>query len=255
MMMQFSSYLYIFCLMILDMKIAQTTEVQATSQPHITTLKELCKDFHIPPENCSCRIFKIKDPLIKSLCDVDKPVIVTHSTILPNIFGSLAVLFAIIGLLGNVLVILVSWSVSGDITTCQKLVTMLAVCDLVSGVFQFIKSLRNLWTSKWIYGFVLCKLFNGVEQLGTCLSMGLILLICVERYVGITRPFDGGLSPRNLKIGLFTNIALGVCAVIPCLIFFSNFLLFRKRSTGYGNSDMSCKNNNGAFSFTNDGFV
>ena len=29
----------------------------------------------------------------------------------------------------------------------------------------------------------------------------------------------------------------------------------RKRSTGYGNSDLSSKNNNGAFSFTNDGFV
>ena len=113
---------------------------------NITTLEELCKLFHIPPKNCTCSIFKVKDPFIESLCDIDQPVI-HYSHIFSKVYASLAILFSIVGVAGNSLVVIVSAFAKEDLTTCQKLVTCLAVCDLISAGVLLLKAVRNLWTN------------------------------------------------------------------------------------------------------------
>ena len=50
----------------------------------------------------------------------------------------------------------------------------------------------------------------------------IILIISVERYVGITHPFHGGLSAARVRSALTTNAVVGVVSVVPCLVYFSN---------------------------------
>ena len=95
------------------------------------TIEELCAIFGIPPENCSCEIFDVRDPTIKSLCHTYDRV---YNRTVSQLYAALSVIFSLLGVIGNLSVIVVTTcSPKHHTGTCKKLVTSLAASDLMSG--------------------------------------------------------------------------------------------------------------------------
>ena len=186
-------------------------------------LKQICMVFGVARENCTCDKFQVKDP--KTLCNM---LDTNNKTQVRNIYHGtfnfihaiITMVAAVIGIIGNSLVIVIAFVNRNDLATCKSLIAQLALCDLLFAALNFFISIPKLWTTNWLYGLALCKIMSGCEDLGSCLAVGIILLITIERYIGILNPFKKGLSKTILRYLLSLNAFIAISSVIPLFIFY-----------------------------------
>ncbi|XP_066930782.1 5-hydroxytryptamine receptor 1E-like [Clytia hemisphaerica] len=129
--------------------------------------------------------------------------------------GLISIPIVFLGILANFVVILVGWQQWKIYTACQKLITALAGFDLFFAVMKLIVSVPLLWTCQWVYGNFGCKTFGSVLGASSSISIGLILLISIERYIGITNPFARGLSQSHLLLGYLVTIITAFILMVP----------------------------------------
>ena len=139
---------------------------------HIT---DMCKTLLIPLMNCSCdkltMFFGTQDRnssfcspnapenLEKHLRDVRKA---EFSIVLPL----LATIVALLGTLGNSIVVWVQISVVGVKNKHSALITLLAVCDLLFALLALVYYIPKLLTNQWLYGEVGCKVIGSAHTVG-----------------------------------------------------------------------------------------
>lgn len=198
-------------------KLKTRKKIKTKEVPRIETLEQYCKLLRISKSNCVCSNEKLSELF---WCLKEKPTTYTYNKTLSRLYAALVITFSILGIMGNALVLAVAKS-KRELPTCQKLIASLALCDFVFSVFQFVQGFRNFWTNTWIYGSFLCKITYGFEQLGTCFAMGIILVISIERYIGITNPFSRGLSVKHFRILMVVNIIYGIIATMPLFLFYT----------------------------------
>ncbi|KAH0510294.1 C-C chemokine receptor type 1 [Microtus ochrogaster] len=127
----------------------------------------------------------------------------------------------IIGMIGNILVILV-------LTQYRRLRSMtsiylfnLAISDLI-----FLSTLP-FWIDytlkdNWVFGDAMCKLLSGFYYLGLYSEIFFIILLTIDRYLAIVHAVFA-LRARTVAFGITTSIitwALAILASIPGLYFF-----------------------------------
>ena len=124
-----------------------------------------------------------------------------------------------IGILGNILVVAVSLRYYFMITRCNLLITILAVTDLSTSSIRLWRNFPNLWTCNWVYNRFSCTLGHGVLNAASYISMGLIVMIAVERYLGIVHPFYRGISNMKLAFMLILNVGIGLSIASPIFMY------------------------------------
>ncbi|XP_021502214.1 C-C chemokine receptor 1-like protein 1 [Meriones unguiculatus] len=133
----------------------------------------------------------------------------------------------IIGVIGNVLVVLV-------LTQHKRLRSMtsiylfnLAVSDLVF-LFTLPFWIDYIIKGDWIFGDAMCKFLSGFYYLGLYSDMFFITLLTVDRYLAVVHAVFA-LRARTVTFGIITSIitwVLAILASIPCLYFFKAQLEF-----------------------------
>ena len=199
--------------------------VAVSTETTMSGLQGICDVFQIPKENCRCEMFRLggDDQTYKSVCHLVEslPVVKTKMwfTVYSQIYAGIAAVSSVIGIAGNVLVIIIALRYKTDLPTCKMLIAHLATCDFIFAILQLIIAVPKFWTNKWLYGVFCCKLLFSSELLGISLSVGIILLISIERFIGIVNPFHGGLPEIVVVVILMVNVVIGAAAVTPMLIY------------------------------------
>ena len=167
-----------------------------------TTLEVLCKRCHISIENCTCS----KQTM---LCSFLSEANLNQTPFTPTlkckesenmVNAAVKVAAALVGIIGNMLVLIVTYKNYSNSSRCHRLIGALAGVDFVFSVAQFMASFPKFWTCEWIYGLVMCKILESCGSLSVVFALGIILIIALERHAGIVHPLSGGLSSKNLKL-------------------------------------------------------
>ena len=130
------------------------------------------------------------------------------------LFVSIDFSITCIGLIANAIVVLISskyWTLS---TLCQKLIAYLALADMLCSAVHFIHLFPQLWTCSFLYGYAGCMFISLVVASSSQISLSVILVIAMERFMGIVYPFSRGLNTK--KAYLITTV-LSFCGILITL--------------------------------------
>ena len=116
-----------------------------------------------------------------------------------------------IGIIGNLLVLIVCLRNFRNVTPFKFLTGHLAFCNSIFSFTQIFNIAGNGWyngrISAWMFNSTLCKLSKGSSHLSSLVSVGAILAITVERFVGIRQ---GMLSNTP---NVWKKVLAGICLI------------------------------------------
>ena len=181
----------------------------------VTNIQDMCIVMEISPEQCSCsksaelcEHFPEKDPVTYiELREADLAVagITTTSTI--------------IGVLGNALVLRISFKYRAFLTKSKMLIAILSFTDFISSLLNLLSSVHLYWTPEWVLGSPACAMLHSSMHLSSWLSAGFILIIAVERYFGILYPMRRELRRSTIVYGgVGAYIIVATVTAIPLFI-------------------------------------
>lgn len=128
--------------------------------------------------------------------------------------GFFNVFFGVCGIIGNVIVLLVTYFERVTISRCQYLITCLAGVDLLFSILQVILHVPYFWTCYWIYGEPMCKILHGASDLSFMLALGFISVIALERFFGIVYTLNGWFSKGFLKLAVILNLTTAIIVTL-----------------------------------------
>ena len=215
-----------------DLEATHSTTSAATGHIKITveSIKEICILAKIPLSECLCTI-KPKSCDNGTDTNITKPILSTHyhdNLSLPidhnyfksfsQIYASVTIICSIIGGAGNAAVLIVACK-QRKISHSKMLIALLAASDFTFSVVHFVNILYLFWTQHWQYGVIMCKLIRSFKLLGSLLTIGFILIISIERYLGIVYPLQKTFN--NLRLAkklVVTNIVIAIATISPYFI-------------------------------------
>ncbi|KAI6197684.1 putative G-protein coupled receptor C06G4.5 [Aphelenchoides besseyi] len=125
------------------------------------------------------------------------------------------------GVTGNFYVIIQlkrSWKQRTTYTQMNSYIFLLCIADLcVLFMSPIVVSYFILET--FVFGEIGCKLYFGIENINKLLSVAILVLMSIERFFVICRPFDSGFCRSNRKSassGLVAVLILFLIIVILC---------------------------------------
>ena len=198
-----------------------------TAQPTVppSTLEFLCNLYDIAKENCTCLLFNIdtKDGESNSLCNKTDTEVkyenyeTKEDVTWRTVYASLAMFSSVLGVCGNLIVILIKPKSKNikKISQHRSLIIALAVCDLCFALVTIFRIVPLFWTGNWIYGLVLCKLTISAIAMGAWVAVGMVLIIAIERFMGIVYPFKSGLTGKKTATLVIVNMIITVGSVVP----------------------------------------
>lgn len=194
------------------------------------TLQKGCELCTIPPTDCNC----IQQPFICMLVKTLGGTIDENTTVIDNtnikvnetitkkgskfepIFKTTIGVLAIIG---NGLVLLVCYSSYHQLSRCNKLIALLAFLDTIFALILLIVSIPQLWTNKWVYANFFCTVGPNTQDFLVAMATGVIMIIAIERYVGIIYPCSQWLTKRRFYLLLLINLIIAIAMVIPVFLY------------------------------------
>ncbi|XP_065664874.1 galanin receptor type 1 isoform X2 [Hydra vulgaris] len=191
--------------------------VEETDNSYMS-LEKMCELFKIPEENCSCNK---ENSEMKEICDFylfNKTTEFRCDSLLYTIKSITNIISSTLGLIGNSFVIWISHTHNNEFRRFHNLVISLAISDFVFAFVQLIITVPETWTCHWVYGLFLCKLLRSVLAASANIAVGFIVLIAVERYIGIVHLFSSTLNNLRFQVMKFLNVFFGILSVVPPLI-------------------------------------
>ncbi|KAL1438838.1 hypothetical protein MTO96_047761 [Rhipicephalus appendiculatus] len=117
---------------------------------------------------------------------------------------------------GNLLVVLVVVVHRRMRTITNFFLTNLAVADLCVGLFCVYQNMSVYLMGEWPFGDFLCRMYFFVQALSYTASVGILTVICVERYIAIVHPMWSKhvITLRRLRIVVLSVwlISAGFCS-------------------------------------------
>ena len=203
-------------------------------------LSPFCETINITdPQDCTCEYiqslyddFPCQHSQNNSIHEIK--VNYGYKGILDKTHASLGIIAGVVGILGNLMVIHYYVKTNSSLNNCKLLICLLALCDTFFAVVYIIIEIPSFWTAKWIYGSTMCKVLFSISDLGAHLAIGVVVIIALERYYGIAKPFENpGLSRGVVVLLLLTNIAISLATTVPAYLVYENtvptYLVYEQR--------------------------
>ena len=205
---------------------SESTALRRRRDIKVDTLEELCEILKekISKEDCNCKHPAISNfPFCKSSPTVDPNEInLEYNERHTKIYAAITITASGIGIIGNSLVVAIAVKVWKTLNKVRKIIAYLAFTDLTFATFQLVSIIPLLWTNQYLYGTYGCKILNPAKTLGHLLSIGIIVIIFIERFFGIVFPFGvrGKEIPDHVWIvSLLVNVSFSVGSVIPLIMY------------------------------------
>ena len=182
------------------------------------TLEQFCQQYNISSSICTCQFLgEICILLNKSKSSQD--VVVVHLDTCNELSLTVMILVSsTIGIFGNILVIVVTYFNWRTSSWCHKLIGGLALCDFIFVVLDLAQTVPYIWTCEAIYGEIMCKLFAFAINAVSTMGLGFILIVAVERYIGICFPFTRGLSSKAINVMIIVNFGFSLSTNVPLMV-------------------------------------
>ena len=187
------------------------------------TLEQFCQQYNISFVVCTCQFLSdICSLLNNSNSSSSKESVVVHVNTCDDELSLTIVILvsSSVGIFGNLLVIIVTYSNWKKTTSwCHKLIGALALCDFTFAVLDFAQTVPNVWAcGGTFYGEIMCKMFAFTINAVATVGLGFILIVAVERYIGICFPFTRGLSPKAIVLMIFVNFGFSLLINVPLVV-------------------------------------
>lgn len=124
-----------------------------------------------------------------------------------------------IGIAGNALVVIVTLRYFKKSTYCQRLIGCLAFADFWYCLLSAKIRIFRLLSCIDILNTISCKIIYFGISTSEVSALGFILLIFLERYIGIVYPFRKGLSGKSIVLLTLLNFTFSLIFWIPILIY------------------------------------
>nr|XP_004206079.2 C-C chemokine receptor type 5-like [Hydra vulgaris] len=198
----------------------QATNNSITEEIDISgmTLDQICQLFEIIGENCSC-----SNPIVEFLCNIknqSEKVIVTFKcdSVSNKVIGISNIISSVFALIGNGFVIGFGISSWKDLSRFRQLILGLAISDFMFAVVEVMISIPKIWTCQWLYGLFLCKVLYAVLAASANIAVGFIVIVAVDRYVGIVHMFSTLFNQNRFRVIVIINVVAGILSVLPPLV-------------------------------------
>ena len=142
--------------------------------------------------------------------------IVQYTTI--EIFSLIAFSIVIlVGGVGNILVIYVyGFTKRRRFAKFEKLMLMLGIVDLVASITNPLYFIYRIAEKEvWKLGYSMCKLVPALGPIFTSISLGIILIMAVDRDRAISTPFKEQFKLKTIRTSVFINVCCSVPITIP----------------------------------------
>ncbi|XP_065648643.1 C-C chemokine receptor type 5 isoform X3 [Hydra vulgaris] len=180
------------------------------------TLDQVCQLFEVNSENCSC-----SNPSFDFFCNDQSEqgeITFTCDTVSNKVTGISNLISSVFALIGNGFVVgfgICSWK---DLSIFRQLILGLAISDLIFAIIEFILSIPRIWTCHWLYGLLMCKVLSAVLAASANIAVGFIVIVAVDRYIGIVHIFSKTLNQTLLRVIVIINVVAGILSVLPPLL-------------------------------------
>ena len=194
-----------------DIEINTTT---TTSTNEACDTKELCNHYtiiyNVSMQNCSCSL----RPDLPFICEIEAMCIEVLEIPYQNTYIAIAMVTSILGILGNAIVLLVVYSPNtSDPSAHKKHISELAFVDFTFSIVQLVDTIPLFWKHEWMYGDVMCRVIRSSLLLGSLLAIGFIVVLAMERFLGIHYPLKN--TQREIHVFICLHITVAVVTVIP----------------------------------------
>ena len=149
----------------------------------------------------------------------NKSVNIDEETPLSRFIGISVAVFAVIGILGNTLVLFVLLATpSKRFPVYRCLISHLSVADLICSILLILYTPIELNKHVWIYPEWFCPVLYPSISITTNLATGTILIIALERFFGVVKPYWRQLNMRKVCIALATVWGWSILTVVPNIL-------------------------------------
>ena len=124
-----------------------------------------------------------------------------------------------LGFIGNGLLIITSIFQRKNLSRPRFLIAHLAVTDVLFSLGLTVRIEQEINGKDWHYGLIFCKLFYAFNSMLMLASIGTMMVIAVERYRGIAKPYLAKIKRSTLVISLALVWFVSVVTYIPILLF------------------------------------
>ena len=129
-------------------------------------------------------------------------------------------LYLLIGVSGNLLVLYIYSFRMKKAKDDRYFIPYLAVMDMVACVFGASFALALNILPVRFQGDYLCKAFWFSNQAATLTASFMLLVIAVQRYLKVCKPFKANMTLFWKKLALFIVVTAGIILAMPCWIFY-----------------------------------
>ena len=133
-----------------------------------------------------------------------------------SIIIGLCMVSAVFGLIGNFIIVAVAiykQKQRRKMTTYKFLICQLAIADLLFA-FTILFDIHSLMhTDMWIFGKFSCKFIMALQSTSTSTTIGILMVMACERYLGLRHPLQHRWSIRR------TSVIIIVIWLYDCLTF------------------------------------
>lgn len=182
-------------------------DVTSTQSPVNAILQSKCVVHDITLTNCTCNH--------KDACKIDD----NHLNIFSLVYSSVTAACCALGILGNVAVLIIAVKRHKNLSHNNIILAELASIDFLLCIILFIDRARTFWYDAWPYGEAGCKAIRGGKVILEMIEGGLILVIALERFLGILHPIQCRRIKAKLTRTLFpVDIITAMGVAVPAII-------------------------------------
>lgn len=199
-----------------DNKIFMYQTIQLEHQQNVNLmLKGICNILRINESNCTCS--ELDDFHNQTnVCQINVKCSVEKISMVRMV---LIAIISVFGIVGNFLVIMIRvkyWNPS----THYQLITGLSVADLIFSIITLVHISAEIHSPCiWLYSSLMCKTIQSLLSLSGYVDIGFILMIAVERYIGIVHPYTRRFSRVRSCQMIVLNVAICILIIIPSFIY------------------------------------
>ena len=181
----------------------------------ITSLKELCKVTNISTTDCSCNT-------TPAFCDkrlvemFARNLYYQRSDALTTSYAIVTLLASTFGVVGNLAVLVATYKQLGSLSSCKLHIGELAVVNLIFSVTSIVNVMHLFASNTWFLDVAACKFIRALLEVCGFLSIGIILIIAVERFCLVVYRVE--VEGRCKHIVVLLDLLFVCMAVIPYII-------------------------------------
>lgn len=131
------------------------------------------------------------------------------------------ILVFVVGITGNSLVCIYFKFSNKKMKIMEYMILWLALSDLLASILN--PTLYAYWQltfrRTWHFGYIGCKVIPVIGKSSTSISLGIIMLINIDRCIVITRPFRPKMRKRDVNIAVFGIVLLSIAGEIPFIVY------------------------------------